>query len=191
VAQTAANLKQCPIKETGTSYEREFMLMGRPPKSSEEHRWQQTKQRPSVAKTHSDTVAGKPKMPGHLSPEAKKAWRNLVALLEERGTLSRADSMVLSIWSETQARWVLAKADVMRFGIVIETSVLDSNGTAVTSRKPNPALRTVENCEKSLRALAREFGCTPAARDRVRPAKPAEEKVVNIFDIVKESESEK
>jgi P27 family predicted phage terminase small subunit len=166
------------------------MQMGRPPKTAEEHRWQQTKQRPSTAKTHSDVTASRPKMPSHLSPEAKKAWRNLVALLEERGTLSRADSMVLSIWAETQARWIAAKADVMRYGIVVESSVLDSNGTAVTARKPNPALRTLENCEKSLRALAREFGCTPQSRDRVKAAKPAEEKVKDIFDYIKKEKDQ-
>jgi P27 family predicted phage terminase small subunit len=99
-----------------------------------------------------------------------------VTLLEERGTLTGADSMALAIWADTQARWVLAKADVHKYGIVIETSVLDSNGVAVVSRKPNPALRTLENCEKSLRALAREFGCTPQSRERVKPAKPIEEK---------------
>ncbi len=123
-------------------------------------------------------------MPEHLSPEARKAWRGLVKLLEERGTLSRADSMVLSIWAETQARWVAAKAELAKYGIVIETSVLDSNGAPVVSRKPNPALRTVEQCEKSLRALAREFGCTPNSRERVKPAKPVEEKPESIFDLM-------
>jgi len=59
---------------------------------------------------------------------------------------------------------------------VIEVSVLDSNGAAVITRKPNPALRTVEQCEKNLRAMAREFGCTPQSRERVKPAKPVEEK---------------
>jgi P27 family predicted phage terminase small subunit len=161
-------------------------MVGRPRKPEEDHRWQQTKARPSTAKSHSETTAGRPKMPSHLSPEARKAWHGLVKLLEERGTLSRADSMVLSIWAETQSRWIAAKSDVMRYGIVIESSVLDSNGAAITSRKPNPALRTVEQCEKSLRALAREFGCTPQSRERVKPAKPAEEKVENIFDYVKE-----
>jgi len=120
-------------------------------------------------------------MPSHLSTEARRAWRQLVVLLEERGTLSRADSMALSIWSETQARWIAAKADVSKFGIVIETSVLDSNGVAVITRKPNPALRTVEQCEKSLRAMAREFGCTPQSRERVKPAKPVEEKTESMF----------
>jgi len=120
-------------------------------------------------------------MPEHLSPEARKAWRGLVKLLEERGTLSRADSMVLSIWAETQARWVAAKAELAKYGIVVESAVLDSNGKSVVSRKPNPALRTVEQCEKSLRALAREFGCTPQSRERVKPAKPAEEKQPESF----------
>lgn len=148
--------------------------MGRQRKSDALHALQGTKPHPSTVKTHSDVPAARPAMPSHLSPEARKAWRGLVKLLEERGTLSRADSMALSIWSETQARWIAAKAELAKYGIVIETSVLDSNGQPVTSRKPNPALRTVEQCEKSLRALAREFGCTPQSRERVKPAKPEE-----------------
>ena len=161
-------------------------MTGRPPKRPETHRWQQTRQRASTAKTHSATPAGTPKTPSHLSPEARKAWRGLVKLLEERGTLSRADSMVLSIWAETQSRWIAAKADVARFGIVIESTVLDSNGTAVVSRKPNPALRTLENCEKSLRTLAREFGCTPQSRERVKPARPRDEKPVEEIGLLEQ-----
>jgi P27 family predicted phage terminase small subunit len=130
-------------------------------------------------------------MPSHLSPEARKAWHGLVKLLEERGTLSRADSMALSIWSETQARWIAAKAELAKYGIVIETAVLDSNGQPVTSRKPNPALRTVEQCEKSLRALAREFGCTPQSRERVKPAKPEEKQPVSGFDLLRQAKEQK
>ena len=161
--------------------------MSRPRKSEALHKLHGTKSHQSTVKTHSDVEQARPKMPEHLSPEARKAWRGLVKLLEERGTLSRADSMALSIWSETQARWIAAKAELAKYGIVIETSVLDSNGQPVTSRKPNPALRTVEQCEKSLRALAREFGCTPQSRERVKPAKPVEEKPENIFDLLKKA----
>jgi len=161
--------------------------MGRPRKPDALHSLHGTKPHPSTAQTHSDVEQARPKMPTHLSTEARKAWRQLIALLEERGTLSRADSMVLSIWAETQARWIQAKTELAAHGIVIETSVLDSNGQPVTSRKPNPALRTVEQCEKSLRALAREFGCTPQSRERVKPAKPVEEKPENIFDMLKKT----
>jgi P27 family predicted phage terminase small subunit len=150
--------------------------MSRPRKPESVHRLQGTKPHPSTAKTQSDIPAARPKMPSHLSPEARKAWHGLLKLLEERGTLSRADSMALSIWAETQARWIAAKAELATHGIVIEVTVLDSNGAPVITRKTNPALRTVEQCEKSLRAMAREFGCTPQSRERVKPAKPVEEK---------------
>jgi P27 family predicted phage terminase small subunit len=159
--------------------------MGRQPKSEALHALQGTKPHPSTAKTHSDVEQARPKMPSHLSPEARRAWRGLVKLLEERGTLSRADSMALSIWSETQARWIAAKTELAKYGITIEVTVTDNNGVAHITRKPNPALRTRETCEKSLRALAREFGCTPQSRERVKPAKPVEEKPENIFDLFK------
>jgi P27 family predicted phage terminase small subunit len=149
--------------------------MGRPRTPDAIHKLQGTKPHPSTAKTQSDIPAARPKMPSHLSPEARKAWHGLVKLLEERGTLSRADSMCLSIWAETQARWIAAKAELAAHGIVIEVTVLDSNGAAVITRKPNHALRTVEQCEKNLRAMAREFGCTPQSRERVKPAKPPAE----------------
>jgi len=164
--------------------------MSRPRKPEHLHKRDGTKPHPSTAKTQSDIPAARPKMPSHLSPEARKAWRGLVKLLEERGTLTGADSMALAIWADTQARWVLAKADVHKYGIVVESSVLDSNGTAVVSRKTNPALRTLENCEKSLRAMAREFGCTPQSRERVKPAKQAEEeKESNFTKMMRESGS--
>jgi P27 family predicted phage terminase small subunit len=165
-------------------------MMGRPKKSDAEHALNGTKPHPSTAKTHSEVPAARPKMPSHLSDEAKKAWRQLVALLEERGTLSRADSMVLSIWSETQARWIQAKAEVAKYGIVIEQTVLDSNGAPVTTRKPSPALRTVEQCEKSLRALAREFGCTPQSRTKVLPATRVEEKPESAWDIIQKAKNQ-
>src|SRR5437899_3675113 len=161
--------------------------MGRPRKPDALHAQHGTKPHPSTAQTHSEVPAARPKMPSHLSPDARKAWHGLVKLLEERGTLSRADSMALSIWSETQARWIQAKAELTAHGIVIQTSVLDSNGAPVVSKKPNPALRTVEQCEKSLRALAREFGCTPQSRERVKPAKPVEEKAENIFELLRKA----
>jgi P27 family predicted phage terminase small subunit len=164
--------------------------MARPRKSDALHALHGTKSHLSTAKTVSEVPAARPKMPSHLSPEARKAWHGLVKLLEERGTLSRADSMVLSIWAETQSRWIQAKAELAAHGIVMQVTVLDSNGAPVTSRKPNPALRTVEQCEKSLRALAREFGCTPQSRERVIRAKPIEETPDNIFDLMKKAKDE-
>jgi P27 family predicted phage terminase small subunit len=160
--------------------------MGRPAKSEEQHELQGTKPHPKTAKTHADVAQARPKMPSHLTPAAKTAWRQIVKLLEERGTLSNADGMVLSVWAETQARWLAAKQAVQDHGILIEVTVLDSNGAPVTTRKPNPALRTVEQCEKSLRALAREFGCTPQSRNKVLQTVRQEEKPKTAWDYLQE-----
>jgi P27 family predicted phage terminase small subunit len=164
--------------------------MGRERKSDAEHALLGTKSHPSTVKTHSDVEAARPKVPSHLSPEARKAWRQIVALLEERGTLSRADGMALSIWAETQARWIQSKAELAAHGIVIDVTVTDNSGAAHITRKPNPALRTCETCEKSLRALAREFGCTPGSRERVKRTKPVEVVPENIFDLMKKAKDE-
>jgi len=93
-ARNANKLKETPVKQAGSS------PMARPRKPESVHKLQGTKPHPSTAKTHSDVEQARPKMPSHLSTEARKAWHGLVKLLEERGTLSRADSMALSIWSE-------------------------------------------------------------------------------------------
>jgi P27 family predicted phage terminase small subunit len=164
--------------------------MARPRKPDALHALHGTKSHPSTAKTHSDVEAARPKMPSHLSPEARRAWRQIVALLEERGTLSRADGMALSVWAETQSRWIQAKQELATYGITIEVSVLDSNGVAHITRKPNPALRTCEQCEKSLRMLAAAFGCTPQSRERVKRTKPVEEVPENIFDLMQKAKDE-
>src|SRR3954447_3606447 len=88
----------------------------------------------------SEVVAGRPKQPDHLSEEAKREWRRIIPLLEQRGTLSKADSQVLALYCETHARWLQAKREVAENGLMVESTVLDSSGEQVTNRKPNPAL---------------------------------------------------
>src|SRR5260370_37663988 len=111
--------------------------MARPRKSDAEHRRDGTKPHPSTAKSQSDIPAARPKMPSHLSPEARKAWRGLVKSLEERGTLTGAGSMTRAIWADTPAGWILANDDVHQCGIVTESSALDAISGAVASRLPN------------------------------------------------------
>lgn len=122
----------------------------------------------------SQVAAGRPKMPDHLSDNAKKEWRRIVSLLEQRGTLSKADSAVLALYCETHARWLQAKQEVATHGLMIEATVLDSAGEQVTTRKPNPALKVAENAERGLRGYLKEFGMTPSSRERVKPTKPEE-----------------
>jgi|SRR5580700_12335998 P27 family predicted phage terminase small subunit len=148
--------------------------MARPRLSDEHHKLVGTTAHKSVAKTVSKLAATRPKMPSHLSKAAKAEWKKILPQLLERGSLTEADACALSLYCETKSRWIAAKADVEQNGLTITVTVLDSHGTPVSTRKTNPSLRTLENCERSLRGFLREFGMTPATRERVLPVKKQE-----------------
>jgi P27 family predicted phage terminase small subunit len=156
---------------------------GRPRKTDLEHALHGTKPSKSTAKTQSDLTASVPKMPTHLTPDARKEWRRVLPLLMERGSLTEADSAALSVYCETHARWVEAKRDVKKDGLTVSTTVLDSSGNAVSNRKINPALKIVENCERALRSFLRECGLTPATRERVLPARKPKGEAKSAWDI--------
>lgn len=133
------------------------------------------------AKTESKLSAASPKMPSHLGTEARREWKRISPMLLQRGSLTEGDATALALYAETFARWCAAKKEIVERGLTIETTVLDKQGAAVSSRKVNPALKIAENCERSLRSFLRELGLTPATRERVLPAKPAEEKTQSIL----------
>ena len=147
------------------------------PRLSDEHHQLTGSVYKSTAKTVSGLSAARPKMPSHLSKDAKREWKRVLPLLLQRGSLTDGDSAALALYVETHSRWLAAKRDVEQFGIMVSTVVLDSHGQAITTRKVNPSLRTLENCERSLRNFLREFGLTPATRERVIPAKQTEKKM--------------
>src|ERR1700688_2453780 len=146
--------------------------MGRPTLSAEHHTLVGTQGHKSVAKTESKHSASRPRMPEHLSEEAKREWRKVFPLLLERGSLTQADASAVSLYCETFARWLAAKRDVELNGIVVTVTTLDKRGEQVQNRKQNPALRIAQDSERSLRTYLRELGLTPAARERVLPTKP-------------------
>ena len=166
------------------------MPLGRPRKSDAEHALYGTKPHKSTAKTQSELSASSPEMPKHLTPEARREWKRLLPLLEKRGSLTEADSAALALYCETYSRWLLAKQDVAENGLTITSTVLDSSGQAVASRKINPALRIVENCERSLRNFLREFGMTPATRERVVPARKPKGEQKSAWDIFQASKNQ-
>jgi P27 family predicted phage terminase small subunit len=164
--------------------------MGRNPKSSERHALQGTKPHATTVTAVSEVKSARPKMPKTLTPAAKKEWRRIVPILEERGTLSRADSTCLSLYAETYARWLQAQEELATHGLVVVTTVLDKHGAAIESRKANPALKISESAERSLRAFLREFGCTPQSREKIKPTRKVEEQTESILDfLTKQAES--
>jgi P27 family predicted phage terminase small subunit len=114
-------------------------------------------------------------MPAHLTAEARKEWKRVLPLLLRRGSLTEADATALSLYCETHARWVAAKKEIEEHGIMVEVTVLSSNGAPITTRKQNGALKIAENCERSLGRFLKELGLTPASREKVKPAKKREE----------------
>ena len=166
------------------------MAIGRPRLSDAEHALRGTKPHSSTAKTVSALSAAKPKMPSHLTPEARKEWKRVLPLLLQRSSLTDGDATALSLYCETFSRWLLAKKDVETNGLTITTVVLDGNGQAISTRRTNPALRTLENCERNLRAHLRELGLTPATRERITPAKQQPQKAFNLLEHMKRKAGE-
>lgn len=159
--------------------------MARPRLSEEHHALVGTQAHKSTAKVESKHSASRPRMPEHLSVEARREWRKVLPLLLERGSLTQADASAVALYCETFARWLTAKRDVEVNGIVVTAITLDKRGEQVQNRKQNPALRIAQDSERSLRTYLRELGLTPAARERVVPTKPQEEKAKDIFDYLK------
>ncbi len=159
--------------------------MARPRLPDSHHALVGGKNRNRTNTAESQLSAGAPRMPAHLGVEARKEWKRVLPMLMQRDSLTDADATALALYAETFARWVAAKQEVADRGLTIEVTVLDKNGTPVTSRKANPALRIAENCERSLRSFLRELGLTPQSRERVVPVKPAEEnKPLGAFELM-------
>jgi P27 family predicted phage terminase small subunit len=149
--------------------------VGRRALTPEEHALKGT--RPTRAKPEqpSSVQASRPKLPSHLTKEARREWKRVLPLLLRRGSLTESDGTALALYAETFARWVAAKKEIEERGIVCDVVVLNSNGQPVTTRKTNPALKIAENCERSLGKFLKELGLTPASRERVKPARKTEE----------------
>jgi len=58
---------------------------------------------------------------------------------------------------------------------MLETTVLDSHGTARTVRRLNPLLKTVEACETKMVVLSKTLGLTPVDREKAKPTRPHED----------------
>jgi P27 family predicted phage terminase small subunit len=159
--------------------------MARPRLSDAHHKMMGTEYK-FKGKTASKLAGGRPRMPQHLTAEARKEWRRVLPLLEERKSVTEADAGALALYCEQFARWVAAKKSVDEKGITVTVNVLDRNGEQMQTTKVNPALRVLQEVEKALRQSLRELGLTPATRERVLPATPQEKQEKSIFDYLDE-----
>jgi P27 family predicted phage terminase small subunit len=130
--------------------------MGRPAKSAERNWLQGTK---TQAKTPAAFVGGRPRVPRHLGPVARKAFKRAVQLLENRRTLTPSDETTLELYAQCYARWFQATNEVGT-ALMIETQVTDNNGNLRTVRRINPLLKIVAETEGRLLAFAKSLGFT-------------------------------
>jgi P27 family predicted phage terminase small subunit len=126
--------------------------------------------RPSRAKKPT-AEAGEPVAPSWLSRVGRAEWSRILPLLIERGSVTPADATALGSYCMCVSRYVAALNSLEERGTEIETTVLDSNGAAHKKWVINPMLKVAESSERSMFRFLRELGITPAARERVKPAK--------------------
>jgi P27 family predicted phage terminase small subunit len=123
----------------------------------------------------SDIPAGCPPSPKRLSPGARKIFKQLCALLQERCVLTRGDAELLRLYCTLHDRQKHAQAKIDEQGEVCTYTRLDSNGQPHDMVKENIWLAIAERAEKSMLAILVQLGLTPAARARVRPLKPTKQ----------------
>jgi P27 family predicted phage terminase small subunit len=147
--------------------------MGRPAKSPERHWLDNT-----VSQAKNGTAAfvgGRPKVPRHLSPIARRAFKRAVKLLEDRGTLVESNETALELYAETYARWLRVKTEVGD-AMMIDVSVTDNNGKVRVVRKLHPGLKLLAETESRLLALAKSLGLTQVDLGRCKRVADATEK---------------
>jgi P27 family predicted phage terminase small subunit len=115
-------------------------------------------------------------MPRHLSPLARKFWRQHAPALERRGSLTLLDEMAFSSLCEAWATIRLCEEIVQRDGLTIT----GPRGKV----SPHPLVRERARWEKLLLTMMRDFGLTPSSRKRlgITEPEPAEDEFFRLLD---------
>jgi P27 family predicted phage terminase small subunit len=129
--------------------------------------------RPTRARAADKFASGRPACPAHVKadPVAFECWRRIVKLLAARGTITKADGPSIELYVATYCDWLSARVEVKTHGLIVETVLAGKDGETYTVRKENPAQKIVDRCAGTMRQLLKEFGATPAARERAKVAK--------------------
>jgi len=116
-----------------------------------------------------------PKMPGSLSPDAKKHWKKISSRLHDAGILTVIDSDALEAYCEAYSVWRHATDEIAKRGPVIE----DEKGVL----KRSPYFSVAQGAFDQMKALLTEFGMTPSSRTKVQSTKSDQEKT-DLDDIL-------
>jgi P27 family predicted phage terminase small subunit len=101
-----------------------------------------------------------------VSPEAKKYWRDIGAVLEGMKVMTVADRVALGLLADALARYVAAKRTVYGTSTDEGSGLTTVNGSGTPIKHPMAQLMDAA-WEQVLKAC-REFGLTPSSRTGVR-----------------------
>lgn len=112
---------------------------------------------------------GAPAKPKNLRPIASKKWDELVPILLEQRTLSKADADKLQMYCQCWARYIECEEWVATHGMAYV--IRDKKGTPMSSRAW-PQARELDRLVNTLGRLGNEFGLSPSSRTGIQAASP-------------------
>jgi P27 family predicted phage terminase small subunit len=130
-----------------------------------------------------DTVAvapGRPRYPKGISAAARKEFKRLCNLLEQRRSLTPGDEELLRLFAVVFDRHQRALEKIAEEGEIKIYYRLDNQGKQVPSERPNLWLKVAQESERFMVSVLDRLGLTPMNRGKVKPcdvpkeAKPEE-----------------
>ena len=140
--------------------------MPRDRKSLEDHKLQNTK--PQYVLPDSDVIASRPSFPKNISQSAKKKFKQLVRMLEQRRTVTAGDQEILRLYVVLFDRHERALGRLLAEGDIVDSEVVSKTGEVYTVQKTNPSLKIAEVCETKMANILSQLGLTPRTRTQVK-----------------------
>lgn len=116
----------------------------------------------------------KPRVPKHLSSEAKAIFRDYMRKLAARRALTQADGPLLELAAQLTARYRRAMAKVDAEGEIVMYPRKDTNGQFRDVPARNMWLDIANDCESKLTGILDRLGFTPMNRPKIQPTKSAQ-----------------
>src|SRR5690606_2901432 len=116
--------------------------------------------------------ADKVKPPSWLSKEAKKVFKQIAKELEHTKLITNVDIHALALWCDAYVDYINCTKIIKEEGLMVEYT----NKAAETNKVAHPLMTKKKQLAEQMRALASEFGLTPAARAKLAiPKDPPKE----------------
>src|SRR6266446_5524779 len=114
---------------------------------------------------------GRPKFPKGLSTSARKTFKRICALLEQRRVLTEGDAEMLRLYAVAFDRHAKAMDMIATEGEIKVYYRLNNRGESVPSERPNLWLRVAQDSEKFMVSVLDRLGLSPLNKSKVKPTK--------------------